>query len=77
MCHLSVAKFKEFNPAVKSVMVYEYSESTGKYEYREIDSSGQIAPMQGFLVKVGGIYAETSRFRLNIHFMPDMMETGR
>ena len=77
MCHLCVAKFKEFNPAVKSVLVYGYSESTGRYEFMEMADDAQIAPMQGFLVKVGGIYAETSRFRLNIHFMPQMMEAGR
>ena len=78
MCHIDLQKFFEMNPAVSQVM---FMEKTGaSYGYRTVDAAeaaGQtVAPAEGFLVKVGGIYAESSRFRLYIHFTEDMMTLG-
>ena len=49
-----------------------------KYETVTKDNSSRktVRPAEGFLVKVGGVYAETSRFRLYIHFTEDMMVTA-
>ena len=81
MCHLDVGKFFETNTAVKEIKFLEYSESEDRYYYRTVEkgaSSGEkIAPMQGFLVTVGGIYAETSRFSFYVHFTSEMMTLGK
>ncbi|HIZ85457.1 MAG TPA: hypothetical protein IAC04_03095 [Candidatus Coprenecus stercoravium] len=76
MCHISMAKFFEYNPAVYEIWLLEHN-GTG-YQYRKIGRNSAadtdlIAPMQGFLVKVGGVYAETSRYKLYIHFTEDML----
>ena len=78
MCHISLAAFFDWNPAVYEV---RFLEKTGQgYSYRTVTRTGvtdeTAAPAQGFVVKVGGVYEETSRFRLYIHFAEDMMTTA-
>ena len=76
ICHISLEKFFEYNPAVSEVRFLQ-KDAGGSYGYRTVArtaAAGEtVAPLGGFIVKVGGIYEETARFKLYIHFTDDMM----
>lgn len=76
MCHIDIETFFDCNPAVSEILFLQKN-AAGGYAYRTVakdNAAGQtIAPLEGFIVKVGGIYEETTRFKLYIHFTPDMM----
>ena len=77
MCHISLKKFFASNPAVYEVKSLKKDGDRYWYETvkKDDESDKKVGPAEGFLVKVGGVYAETSRFRLYIHFTEDMMVT--
>ena len=78
MCHIDLEQFFYWNPAVCEVKFLVKDGDQYKYETVTKDNSSRktVRPAEGFLVKVGGVYAETSRFRLYIHFTEDMMVTA-
>lgn len=78
MCHISLKKFFASNPAVYEVKSLKKDGDRYWYETvkKDDESDKKVGPAEGFLVKVGGVYAETSRFRLYIHFTEDMMVTA-
>ena len=77
MCHIDLEQFFYWNPAVCEVKFLVKDGDQYKYETVTRDASAEtVGPAEGFLVKVGGVYAETSRFRLYIHFTEDMMVTA-
>ena len=78
MSHINVGRFFAANVAIAKIKLlvkqgtqYTYEEIT-----RDVNSTLQIKPMQAFLVEVGGIYIQTNRYKLYVHFPAELQEAG-
>ena len=78
MSHINVGGFFAANVAIDKIklLVKQGSQYTYEEIARDVNSSRQIKPMQAFLVEVGGIYAQTNRYKLYVHFPAELQESG-
>lgn len=79
MSHINVGRFFAANVAVGKIKLLVKQGTRYTYEeiVRDVNSTRQIEPMQAFLVEVTGVYIQTNRYKLYVHFPAELQESGR
>ena len=74
MAHLSLKQFFEANVSVGEVWLLRGSNDYVKVTRTSVTENDQVAPMEGFLVKLRSPYAERNRYRCYIHLVEEMLQ---